>query len=139
MISLCSTKLPLNYLLHKMFFLILVEKEEVRSISHEIEEAKNISHEIEEAKNMSHVEEEEIRYILHDEEARNIQAALNRDMTTTLPGRENQIKELHKILLDCSKNKKSISIYVSGCPGSGKTVTLKLLLSRSDVNKIFYL
>lgn len=71
-----------------------------------------------------------------DEEVSSILAALRRNIPKDLPGRETQLEELRETLVTCHEDRTSVSIYICGCPGTGKTITLRTLIALSDVRII---
>ncbi|XP_055686006.1 cell division control protein 6 homolog [Lutzomyia longipalpis] len=62
---------------------------------------------------------------------------LNSSATNNLPGREKEINELTGILQEARKDRKSVSLYISGPPGTGKTASLTKILSDPEMSKAF--
>jgi Cdc6-like AAA superfamily ATPase len=61
--------------------------------------------------------------------------ALNASIPERVICRNKENQELEDYLLDCFENKKTLSIYVNGQPGTGKTLTINHLL---DSFKVIY-
>lgn len=61
---------------------------------------------------------------------------LSSSASDKMPGREQEFNELHEMVEECNRTKKSTSVYISGQPGTGKTATLTKLL-QSEIVKSF--
>lgn len=60
--------------------------------------------------------------------------ALNASAPDHVVGREKENSELETYLLDCFSNKKAVSLYVNGQPGTGKTLSVTNLLESLKEN-----
>ncbi|KAF0990158.1 hypothetical protein HZS_5176 [Henneguya salminicola] len=62
--------------------------------------------------------------------SKEISESLSIDITEHISCREKEIKHLNAFFLQISKTKQNQFIYVSGCPGTGKTLVVKNLISK---------
>ncbi|GAB0090464.1 Cell division control protein [Sergentomyia squamirostris] len=62
---------------------------------------------------------------------------LTSSATNELPGREEELKNLTNLLQEAKDSKKSLSLYISGPPGTGKTASLMKILSDDDMSSAF--
>ncbi|XP_055700813.1 cell division control protein 6 homolog [Phlebotomus papatasi] len=62
---------------------------------------------------------------------------LNSSATNNLPGREKELQELSGILQEAREHHQSVSLYISGPPGTGKTASLTKILSDEGMSKAF--
>lgn len=60
--------------------------------------------------------------------------ALNASMPDRVVCRLNESQELENYLVSCFKEKKTLSLYVNGQPGTGKTLSCIHLLDNLKVN-----
>ncbi|CAG9771394.1 unnamed protein product [Ceutorhynchus assimilis] len=71
----------------------------------------------------------------------NARKALHSQFPTEMPGREKEIEEIKEFIAGHLEEGTSGSIYISGCPGTGKTASLNLILDEnyiaSQVVKIY--
>ena len=65
--------------------------------------------------------------------------ALNESMPDRVVCRLNESQELESYLVSCFKEKKTLSLYVNGQPGTGKTLSCIHLLDNLKVKFIFIL
>lgn len=61
--------------------------------------------------------------------------ALYSSAPKTIPGRENELKELNTFITKHVEQGTSGSLYISGSPGTGKTATLSLILHAEEISK----
>ncbi len=59
--------------------------------------------------------------------------ALNASAPDNVVGREKENDEIENYLFDCFSNKKAMSLYVNGQPGTGKTLSVTSLLENLKV------
>ncbi|XP_059613342.1 cell division control protein 6 homolog [Phlebotomus argentipes] len=62
---------------------------------------------------------------------------LNGSATDNLPGREKEIQELTQTLQKAREEQQSVSMYISGPPGTGKTASLTKILSDDAMSRAF--
>lgn len=67
----------------------------------------------------------------------NARKALHGSVTEDLPGREEELARLREFLLGYSENETSRSLYISGPPGTGKTVSLFKIMQQLDLKSKF--
>ncbi len=59
---------------------------------------------------------------------------LNASAPDRVVGREKESTELETYLMDCFANKKTLSLYVNGQPGTGKTLSVTNMLQSLKVS-----